>query len=306
MTDAPAEAIRAEGTPPVSSRIVVYLAVVLHVMIGAGTYLVAKRAIAEFGPIALLVCRFTVSAGLFAIILLTTAGPVLPPRRALIRILLLGLLAGPTNQGLFFIGLARSTPAHAALLYALTPLGVYLYSVALGRERILGRVMVGIGIAFLGVTVLLLGRGLAAAQGPLFGDLLILGAVLGWVLYTAEGKPFAAEYGSVRATAWSMIAASLWIFPLAPFFVRPAEVLAATPVAIGGIFYLALMTSVVSYMLWYFALARMEASKVAVFSNLGPVLTAIGAWVFQGERVSWEIFVGGLLVLIGVRFTQVR
>jgi drug/metabolite transporter (DMT)-like permease len=66
------------------------------------------------------------------------------------------------------------------------------------------------------------------------------------------------------------------------------------------------MTSVVAYVLWYFALARMEASKVAVFSNLGPVLTAIGAWAFQGERITWEIFVGGLLVLAGVRFTQVR
>lgn len=41
-------------------------------------------------------------------------------------------------------------------------------------------------------------------------------------------------------------------------------------------------------------------------SAQGPVLTAIGAWVFQGEKLTWEILVGGLLVLAGVRFTQLR
>jgi len=183
---------------------------------------------------------------------------------------------------------------------------VYLYSAALGRERLAARTLLGVGVAFAGVAVLLLGRGLRAAAGPMIGDLLILGAVSAWVLYTTEGKPFVAEYGSVRATGWSMVAASLWVLPLGPLFVRFPQLLGASSMAIAGIFYLALMTSVVAYVLWYFALARMEASRVAVFSNLGPVLTAIGAWVFQGEKLTWEIFLGGLLVLVGVRFTQPR
>ena len=49
--------------------------------------------------------------------------------------------------------------------------------------------------------VLLLGRGLASARGSLLGDLLIFGAVVAWVLYTTEGRPFVASHGPIRATA---------------------------------------------------------------------------------------------------------
>jgi drug/metabolite transporter (DMT)-like permease len=237
--------------------------------------------------------------------LFATPGVLVPPSRAMRKVWLLGLFAGPLNQGLFFFGLSKSTPAHAALLYALTPLGVYLYSLLRGRERLSLRTFVGIAIAFLGVGILLLGRGLRAAMGPLVGDLLILGAVIAWVIYTAEGKALTAEHGPVRATAWTMIASALLILPIAPVAIHRSGLLAISGVAVGSILYLAFLTSVVAYLLWYFALSRMEASKVAVFANLQPVVTAIGAWALQGEKLTWEIGVGGVLVLLGVRATQV-
>src|SRR6185503_5460167 len=111
-------------------------------------------------------------------------GPALPPRGILKRLALLGLLAGPVNQGLFFFGLERSTAAHAALLFALTPLGVYLLSLLQGREQASPRSLMGLFLALGGVIVLLLGRGLAEASEPLWGDLILLGSVAGWVLYS--------------------------------------------------------------------------------------------------------------------------
>ena len=71
----------------------------------------------------------------------------------------------------------------------------------------------------------------------------------------------------------------------------------------GAIAYLALLTSVVSYLLWYWALGRTDASKVAVFSNLQPVATAVAAWLVLGEHIGWEVAVGGALVLAGVAST---
>jgi drug/metabolite transporter (DMT)-like permease len=61
--------------------------------------------------------------------------------------------------------------------------------------------------------------------------------------------------------------------------------------------YLGVLTSVVAYLLWYYALSKAAASKVAVFSNLQPVATAIAAWAILGEALTWEIAVGGVLVL---------
>jgi drug/metabolite transporter (DMT)-like permease len=282
----------------------VVVALLCQTVISGGTYLVAKRALTEVPVATLVLWRFLISGVVFALLVLVLPGPALPPRRAVPMALFLGFLTGPLNQGLFFAGLQRSTAAHAALLYALTPIGVYLYSVLRGREAPSARAWLGLLLAFAGALVLLLAHGLRALSGVFVGDILILGAVTAWVLYTAEGKPFIGEHGPLRATSWTMIAGALWLLPLSPWVLRPERVLGASPVVTGAILYLALLTSVVSYSLWYWALGRTEASKVAVFSNLQPVVTAVAAWLVLEERIGWEVAVGGVLVLAGVRLTS--
>ncbi len=276
----------------------------VQVLISAGTYLVGKRAMSELPPLTVVLWRFILSGAVFVVLLGLMPGQKLPPRHEWKRVLFLGLLAGPVNQVFFFYGLSQSTAAHAALLYALTPLGVYLLSLARGQERASLRARGGIGTAFAGVVVLLLGRGLADASGSLLGDLLILGAVAAWVVYTTEGKPFVAVHGPVRATAWSMVASTAMMLLLSPFVAKPAEVMAASNAAKASIVYLGLLTSVVAYLIWYYALSKVPASKVAIFSNLQPAATAVAAWALLDEALHWEIAVGGAMVLLGVRLTQ--
>ncbi len=304
MGDTAAEGIAPRRRTGPRSGAPVYAALTLHVLSSAGTFLVGKRTLLEIEPLAVLTSRFVLSAVLFCIILFAVPGPVLPPRAAWRRIWFLGFFAGPLNQGLFLWGLARSTPAHAALFYALTPLAVYLYALWRGQERPSPRRFAGIAIAVLGVTILLLGRGLRAAMGPLVGDLFILVAVAAWAVYTAEGKTFAEEHGVVRATCWTLIAAAIWILPCAPSVLASRPFLSARAIGLAGIGYLVVVSSLLAYLLWYFALSRLPASRVAVFSNLQPVVTALAAYWLLGEALNWEMAVGGALVLLGVRLTQ--
>jgi drug/metabolite transporter (DMT)-like permease len=280
------------------------LALLGQTVISAGTYLVAKRTLSELTPVTLVLCRFAVCASLFMAMLAFAGQPKLPPTEAWARVLFLGVLAGPVNQGLFFWGLARSRPAHAALLYALTPVGVFVVSLLRGSERPRLRALLGITLAFSGVLVLLIGQGLMDGVGPLKGDLAILAAVLAWVLYTSEGKELTSRHGFFRASAWTMTAGAIATLPLAPAGFDLSAVTGASGVAWAGILYLGVLTSVVSYLLWYFALGRTDASKVAVFSNLQPVATALAAWAVLGDPLSVELLVGGAMVLFGVRLTQ--
>lgn len=290
--------------PPTPS--LVYAALTVQTLISAGTHLVAKRAMAEIHPLSLVLARFLLSASVFVLVLWLTPGAKLPPRGLWGRIAALGLLAGPLNQGCFFQGLSLSTPAHAALLYALTPIGVYLLELLRRTERIRPLAVGGISVAFGGVLILLLGGGLREDAGPLVGDLFILAAVGAWVLYTVEGRVLVARAGAVRSTAWTMTMGAVLLTPLMPFALHPGELAAASPTALGCILYLGLLTSVVSYQLWYYALSKTAASKVAVFTNLQPVATALAAWLFLGDPLTWEIGVGGTLVLAGVWAAQGR
>lgn len=282
----------------------VLAAILGQTLISAGTHLAAKEATHFIAPMLLVTLRLLFSAAVFIVLLIVTPGPKLPPRETWKWLALYGFLAGPMNQGLFMYGLVRSKATHGGLLYALTPIGVYLLAIALKRERGEPRRFVGIAVAFLGVAVLLLGRGLSEALGPLVGDLFIIGAVLAWVFFTTGTRPFAAQHGGLRTSAWSLIAGAVFMIPFAPFTITTDALAAIAPTGWACLAYLVLMTSVVSYVLWNYALARVDASRVAVFANLQPIATAIAAWLVLGEPLGWSVFVGGGLVLIGVRLAQ--
>jgi drug/metabolite transporter (DMT)-like permease len=64
------------------------------------------------------------------------------------------------------------------------------------------------------------------------------------------------------------------------------------------------IASVISYLLFYWAIARAEASRVAIWSNLQPVLTALLAWLVYGEQLTASFVLGGAMVLAGVVLTQ--
>src|SRR5512141_1555896 len=148
----------------------------LHSLLSAGTYLAAKRALGELSAFELGLARFTL-ASLIYVVLLWRGGPRGRARIEgddLLPLLVLGFIAVPANQGLFLLGLSRSTPGHAALMYALTPVFVFLIARARMQERASWAKMAGIALARGGVIVVLLARGVMALRGegsPLFGDL---------------------------------------------------------------------------------------------------------------------------------------
>jgi drug/metabolite transporter (DMT)-like permease len=64
--------------------------------------------------------------------------------------------------------------------------------------------------------------------------------------------------------------------------------------------YLALFCSVLAFFLWNYGISRLEASKAAVFTNLVPVFTVLGAYFLLGEKIYQGQMIGGALVIFGV------
>lgn len=210
------------------------------------------------------------------------------------------------NQGLFLFGLSRSTPSHASLLYALTPIVVLLFARGFLREEGLAAKLAGTLVAFSGVAVILLERGLRQEVGLLTGDLLILVAVFSWAAYTVLSKRLLVRYDPMTVTGWAIINGTLLCAPalLVPGAIpRPASV----PLSVwGGIAYLAVGTSVIAYPLWSYALRHLDASKVAITTNTQPILTAVLSWLLFRERFTPGFFVGAVLILAGVTWVETR
>jgi drug/metabolite transporter (DMT)-like permease len=173
----------------------------------------------------------------------------------------------------------------------------------LGERVTLGK-GAGVLLAFSGVVLVLSAQGLSLAHGTLRGDLVTLVAVFAWAAYTVAGKPLLARYDAVTVTAWVFGFGAVLLLPLAPFVLRGFDPSAPGLRGWSEVAYLSVMTSGVAFTLWYFALHRLEASQVAVFSNLQAPLTALLAWLFLGAVPEHEAIVGGALVLGGVTLVQ--
>ncbi|HYR53130.1 MAG TPA: EamA family transporter [Candidatus Dormibacteraeota bacterium] len=268
--------------------------------------MVGKGTLNAIGPLSTALLRFTGAS--IALLLVHFLRPQRErvARRDIPKILLLGFLVVPVNQGFFLFGLTQSTASHAALLYALTPAVVFLLARRYLKEGNAKEKLIGIVVAFTGVALILLDRGLARETGVLRGDLLMLIAVFSWAVYTISSKDLLRRYDPMTLTTWVLVSGTLMCLPAAliPHAIPPLRSL-TLPVW-SGIFYLAVGTSVIAYPLWLYALRHLEASKVAITTNAQPVLTSFLSWILFRERFGPAFFVGAALILFGVSWVETR
>lgn len=277
-----------------------------HTLLAAGIYLLGKPATVEMPVLALGILRFSVAAMGFLLLVKVRGYDLRTPFRQDRRAFLLGGLLGVfMNQVVFLWGLKLTLPAHAALLYALTPTVVLMLGWIRGVERPTLRKVSGILLAFSGVLVLFTGRhGGALPPQWLLGDFLVLMAVFSWAGYTVISSTLVKKYGSELTTAMTIFVGFILFLPLGTiglFQFHPSQLSSA---AWLGAAYLGVVGSVVMYLLWFHALSLREPSRVAIAANGQPILTALGGWIFFGQAVTPMFGLGAVMVIAGVIISQ--
>jgi drug/metabolite transporter (DMT)-like permease len=276
----------------------------LNVLIASGTFLIAKQTLREIPPLPLTLLRFLVAAGALWAFARALQPDVRVERRDRGRLLLLGILAAPLNQGLFLFGMQWASASHAALLYALTPAFVLLFLAWGGQGRPTRAQLAGIALAFAGVLTLLLQRGLRFDRDALRGDLLVFAAVIAWGLYLALARGMIRKYGPLVVTSEALLMGTLAFVPFGILGLRGFDASAVSLPGWLGLLYLGLLTSAVNYVLLFWGLEYLKPATVALTTNLQPLVTAAMAWVFLGERLPGAFALSTALVLGGVWLTQ--
>lgn len=289
----------------------------LHVSCAAGTYVLSKLAADGFeSPEALTLARALGST----ILLLLLTGSVIPkpdfdgPTWA--KLLGLGVLYVPVNQYLYVRGLKSSVPSHGALLYALTPLGVLLFTSWLERRFPPRWKALGVLVALCGAIVVLApwDEGEAAARVR-HGDLLLLAAVGSWVFCTVGTRALSRRHDPRTVTAWTLILGSLATMPIGGLALKNTDWSSLSGGAWIGFLWMVVITSVVMNLFWAKLLKHLHAVDVAICMNAQPPATALlqttlaaagPAWLGSAvaEPLQWPFFAGMGLVLAGVVMVQ--
>ncbi len=278
----------------------------IHQILSSLAYPVAKLGLNQIDPFVYAFYRFAICSVIYSLILLFRKNSVKIEKRDQVRIFIVGLLLIPMNQLLFLVGQSMTTAGHGSLLFATTPIFIYILAVFFLGERPTFRRTIGILIAAAGVYIVVSGGKVRFGSENLFGDLVILAAVISWAFGTIAGIPMAQKYGAFRATGLAMVYGSGVYFPYGLY-----RVLKGNPEAVGwqtwiSIFYMAVLISVVAYVLWYWVLKYMEASRVAIIQNIQPIIAAGVAAALLSEPITGHLILGGLVVIGGVVLTELK
>ncbi len=283
----------------------VYFLILIQQMIAGGTHIVAKELTASYPPGLILLLRSFIAAFIFGVWLLFQIKHIRKIRlKDIFYLLLLGALNIPANQFLFLQSIKLTSPSNVALAYSLSPVFVMIIANLFLKERITRMKIFGIVIAFIGVVVIMLNTGLGMTAGSLLGDFLALVASISWAIYTVVGKKYSGKYGPIITTAFSMIFGFILYLPIFFSLNIPIDLSTIDTVSWVRIFYLSVFASVVAYAIWYYALSKKDASKVSIFNNIQPIITAVLASIFLDIAITPLYVLGGILIIGGVITTQ--
>ncbi len=287
--------------------IVLYSLIMLMVTLWASNFIVGKVALQEF-PAILLGSLRIIFAGVFLAPIYWLKKPSAPAQHSMWKDLpLLMALAffNTGNQIAFVAGLSLTSVAHSALLIGLSPILVLLIAAAVKQERITGMKVAGMGIALAGVALLVSqAQGRTGSGATLLGDALVFVAALGFAAFTVLGKRATVRHSSLAVNAFAFIGSALALMPFVWWRFRTFAFDRVTAAGWTSLIYMAVFPSVVCYLIYYYALTRVPASRVSAFSYLQPPLAAAMGVLFLGEHITTPLVAGGTVIFTGVVLTE--
>lgn len=283
-----------------------HIAMSLQTLLVAPGYTFGKWAAQGMPSLALLQLRLGGTAVILLLVLLLFRPRALrefrPQRSDWFLLPLLVFVSPIANQLLFVVGLRYAAPSTSALLYSLIPLIVLLIGVlVLRNERFTQNKLLGIGLALLGV-FLVVGTASQSAPGdePLLGVLLTLGSVLCWAWYIVFNRRYVQRYPPLEFITLLMLLAAFMFLPVGLPALLELDWAAIDGRSWFGLFYLTVFNSAASFLLMAYALVRLQASQVSVFTNLQPGLAALFSAALGLELLTPALGAGIALAFAGV------
>ena len=258
-----------------------------------------KFAVSDVAPLPFVAIRFLL-AGLVllpAVLLLRQGRRV--GRKDLLAMAGVGLVGVAMNNIAFTLGVSMTTASDTALIYAAVPVWGILLGLALGLERPTLWGVVGVGLAFLGVGVVVYG-GLGGGGASLQGDLLVVVATICWGSYAVLSLPLLRTYPPLVVAAYTMLFGGLAALPPALPELLGTDWKEVGVGAWGAVAYSTLFVAAFGFAAWQAGISRTGANKVLVYQYLITLVGVISGVVLLGESLTPNKLVGGVVILLGV------
>lgn len=209
----------------------------------------------------------------------------------------------------FFMALQRTTALDSTIIASSGPVMVLIGSAIYLREKVKKSAVIGTIISLAGIMLIIIQPALEKGPGSqVLGNILMIGATLGAVASTIAGRKFLTAANAVGMTFWSCVIGMLSFLPffLYDYVTNPGWFAQLDVRGWTGIFYSSILSTVIAYTIYDWALAKLSAYRTSVFTYIDPIASIAIAIPLLGEKITWPFVIGSVLVFLGILIAERR
>ncbi|EEM18455.1 MULTISPECIES: DMT family transporter [Bacillus] len=267
-------------------------------LLWGGNFVVGKSLVDHASPMTLTSLRWIIAIVCLLPIVWFKEKKLFPPRAAILPLLLMGVTGVVLFNIFQFLALEETSATNVGLISTLNAISIALFSSLFLKEKINILQILSMILSFFGV-ILVLSKGNIALLFSLHfnsGDLWMMAAVCIWGIYSVCSKWATKTTTPMMATLYSGV---FGVIILLPFNIPNFTVSHINASFITSLLYTGLISTVVCMVFWNIGVQKLGATTSGIFLNFNPIFTAILAFLFLGEELTWIQIFGTIIVVTG-------
>ncbi|MGG6311406.1 DMT family transporter [Paenibacillus macerans] len=277
-----------------------YFALILLSLIWGGSFFFIKILLPDFGPWTVAFLRSALGLATITGVMLVLRKPFGFRQIPWPAMAIMALINTAIPWALIGFSETRLTSSMASVMNAATPLwtlvvGALFFRAATGRMQ-----WVGMGIAFVGLLVLVGVSPTSLASVDLIGFACMLTATLCYAVGSHLSKRLSGGLSMYQITFGTLISAMIGSGIMALASERISLAPLASPATLGAVIGLGVFGSGIAYILFYFMVQQGTPQFATTVTYLVPASAIVWGFTLLNEPVSWRLLAGLVFILGGV------
>jgi drug/metabolite transporter (DMT)-like permease len=288
------------------SRVLIILAFAAVYIIWGSTYLGIRLEIQTLPGFLMAGTRFSIAGGILFVLAIFNGAKIRQPFISWRRALLIGGLLLLCGNGGVTWAEKYVASGLAALFVATEPLWVVVLNWALTHRRPNGKVLLGVFIGLIGVTLLVsdgLGQGISnsSRMSVIAGGVVLL-ASLAWAAGSVYSNRNPIDAPTSMAAGMQMLAGGglLLLLALAAGDFQRLNLANASWASLGAFAYLLIFGSLVGFTAYSWLLNNVTPERAATYGYVNPVVAVLLGWSIAGEPITLKMIVAAPIIISSV------
>jgi drug/metabolite transporter (DMT)-like permease len=275
--------------------------------IWGSTWLFIKLGLSDLPPFTFAGIRFVIACAILFLLIAARGIPLPRQRRDWLLLGVTGLLTFSLNYGFVFWGEQYISSGLAALLQSTMPaFGLLLAHLYLPQERMTLLRIVGVVMGIVGVGVIFSNQLSVSGPRALAGSAALVLSALSGAYSNVLVKAKAKHLDPSVTAAGQMLVGLVPLLALGFLFEGNPLRFHWTTRALISVLYLAIVGTVIAFVLYYWLIQHMDVTKTLLISLITPVVAVILGMLVLSEQLTWRTLAGGAMIISGIGLIVVR